>query len=259
MPTAPIPTGLSLSSRMTRSLDTPVTTMKLLIVEDEPKTAEYLHKGLTEQGCAVDVAHNGVDGQHLALVHDYDVIVLDAMLPGIDGFTLLRALRAVKQTPVIMLTARDSIEDRVRGLHDGADDYLVKPFSFLELLARLQALQRRGRAQEPTQLKIANLQIDLIARKAWRGAERIDLSAKEFALLAVLARRQGEILSKTAIAELVWDMNFDSNTNVVEVAIKRLRAKIDNAFTPKLLHTIRGMGYVMEARDEAVPDEEATG
>ena len=231
--------------------------MKLLIVEDEPKTAEYLQKGLTEQGCAVDVAHNGVDGQHLALVHDYDVIVLDAMLPGIDGFTLLRSLRAVKQTPVIMLTARDSIEDRVRGLHDGADDYLVKPFSFLELLARLQALQRRGRAQEPTQLKIANLQIDLIARKAWRGSERIDLSAKEFALLAVLARRQGEILSKTAIAELVWDMNFDSNTNVVEVAIKRLRAKVDNAFTPKLLHTIRGMGYVMEARDEAGPDAES--
>ena len=147
----------------------------------------------------------------------------------------------------------------MRGLHDGADDYLVKPFSFLELLARLQALQRRGRAQEPTQLKIANLQIDLIARKAWRGAERIDLSAKEFALLAVLARRQGEILSKTAIAELVWDMNFDSNTNVVEVAIKRLRAKVDNAFSPKLLHTIRGMGYVMEARDETGPDEEATG
>ncbi|MFL6700075.1 MAG: heavy metal response regulator transcription factor [Vitreoscilla sp.] len=230
--------------------------MKLLIVEDEPKTAEYLQKGLTEQGCAVDLAHNGIDGQHLALVHDYDVIVLDAMLPGVDGFTLLRALRAVKQTPVIMLTARDSIEDRVRGLHDGADDYLVKPFSFLELLARLQALQRRGRAQEPTQLKIANLQIDLIARKAWRGGERIDLSAKEFALLAVLARRQGEILSKTAIAELVWDMNFDSNTNVVEVAIKRLRAKVDNAFTPKLLHTIRGMGYVMEARDEPGAGEE---
>ena len=231
--------------------------MKLLIVEDEVKTAEYLQKGLTEQGCAVDVAHNGIDGQHLALVHDYDVIVLDAMLPGIDGFTLLRSLRAVKQTPVIMLTARDSIEDRVRGLHDGADDYLVKPFSFLELLARLQALQRRGRAQEPTQLKIANLQIDLIARKAWRGTERIDLSAKEFALLATLARRQGEILSKTAIAELVWDMNFDSNTNVVEVAIKRLRAKVDNAFTPKLLHTIRGMGYVMEARDAAPHGEPA--
>jgi two-component system copper resistance phosphate regulon response regulator CusR len=234
-----------------------MTAMKLLIVEDELKTADYLQKGLTEQGCAVDVAHNGIDGQHLALVHDYDVIVLDAMLPGIDGFTLLRALRQFKQTPVIMLTARDSIADRVRGLHDGADDYLVKPFSFLELLARLQALRRRGRAQEPTQLKIANLQIDLIARKAWRGAERIDLSAKEFALLAVLARRQGEILSKTAIAELVWDMNFDSNTNVVEVAIKRLRAKVDNAFTPKLLHTIRGMGYVMETRETSADAEPA--
>jgi two-component system copper resistance phosphate regulon response regulator CusR len=224
--------------------------MKLLIVEDELKTAEYLHKGLSEQGCTVDVAHNGIDGQHLALEHDYDVIVLDAMLPGIDGFALLRALRVVKQTPVIMLTARDRIEDRVRGLHEGADDYLVKPFSFLELLARLQALQRRGRSQEPAQLKIADLRIDLIARKVWRGNTRIDLSAKEFALLAVLARRQGEILSKTAIAELVWDMNFDSNTNVVEVAIKRLRGKIDAPFVPKLLHTIRGMGYVMEPRSE---------
>jgi two-component system copper resistance phosphate regulon response regulator CusR len=224
--------------------------MKLLIVEDEMKTAEYLQRGLSEQGCAVDVAYNGIDGQHLSLVHDYDVIVLDAMLPGIDGFSVLRALRVVKQTPVIMLTARDRIEDRVRGLQDGADDYLVKPFSFLELLARLQALARRGRSQEPSQLRIANLQVDLIARKAWRGGTRIDLTAKEFALLAVLARRQGEILSKTAIAELVWDMNFDSNTNVVEVAIKRLRAKIDGSFAPRLLHTVRGMGYVMEWRDE---------
>jgi len=224
--------------------------MKILIVEDELKTADYLHKGLTEQGCAVDLAHDGVDGQHLALTHDYDVIVLDVMLPKMDGFSVLRALREVKQTPVIMLTARDRIEDRIKGLHDGADDYLIKPFSFLELLARLQALTRRGRTQEPMQLKIGNLQIDLITRKAWRGATRIDLTAKEFALLAVLARRQGEILSKTAIAELVWDMNFDSNTNVVEVAIKRLRAKIDAAFSPKLLHTIRGMGYVLELQDE---------
>ncbi|MDB5889016.1 MAG: two component heavy metal response transcriptional regulator, winged helix family [Rhodocyclales bacterium] len=227
--------------------------MKLLIVEDELKTAEYLHKGLSEQGCAVDVANNGIDGQHLALEHDYDVIVLDAMLPGLDGFALLRALRGVKQTPVIMLTARDRIEDRVRGLHEGADDYLVKPFSFLELLARLQALQRRGRSQEPSQLKLANLRIDLLARKVWRGTTRIDLTAKEFSLLGVLARRQGEILSKTAIAELVWDMNFDSNTNIVEVAIKRLRTKIDTPYTPKLLHTIRGMGYVMELRDEDSP------
>jgi two-component system copper resistance phosphate regulon response regulator CusR len=224
--------------------------MKLLIVEDEPKTAEYLNKGLAEQGFTVDVAHNGVDGQHLALAFDYDLIVLDAMLPGIDGFALLRALRLVKQTPVIMLTARDRVEDRVRGLQDGADDYLVKPFSFIELLARLHALARRGRNREPAQLRIANLQIDLIARKVWRGTTRIDLTAKEFALLAVLARRQGDILSKTAIAELVWDMNFDSNTNIVEVAIKRLRAKIDASYEPKLLHTIRGMGYVMELRGE---------
>ncbi|SFC39394.1 heavy metal response regulator transcription factor [Collimonas sp. OK412] len=222
--------------------------MKILIVEDELKTADYLCKGLTEQGCAVDVAHNGTDGQHLALEHDYDVIVLDVMLPGIDGFTVLHALRAIKQTPVIMLTARDRVEDRIKGLQGGADDYLVKPFSFLELLARLQALTRRGRAFEPAQLRIADLQIDLISRKAYRANIRIDLTAKEFSLLAVLARRQGEILSKTAIAELVWDMNFDSNTNVVEVAIKRLRAKIDTPFSPKLLHTIRGMGYVLEPR-----------
>lgn len=222
--------------------------MKILIVEDELKTADYLHKGLTEQGCAVDVAHDGIDGQHLAMTHDYDVIVLDVMLPRLDGFSVLRALRAFKQTPVIMLTARDRVEDRIKGLQDGADDYLIKPFSFLELLARLQALNRRGRTQEPTQLRIADLRIDLMGRKAFRDGTRIDLTAKEFALLAVLARRQGEILSKTAIAELVWDMNFDSNTNVVEVAIKRLRDKIDVPFTPRLLHTVRGMGYVMELR-----------
>jgi two-component system copper resistance phosphate regulon response regulator CusR len=225
--------------------------MKILIVEDELKTADYLRKGLTEQGCAVDLAHNGIDGRHLALEHGYDVIVLDAMLPGIDGFQVLRELRRVRQTPVIMLTARDSVEDRIRGLQDGADDYLVKPFSFLELLARLQALTRRGRAQEPMHLRIGDLHIDLASRKAQRGGVRIDLTAKEFALLAVLARRKGEILSKTAIAELVWDMNFDSNVNVVEVAIKRLRAKIDGPFHSRLLHTIRGMGYVLEQRDEA--------
>ncbi|MBB1596968.1 heavy metal response regulator transcription factor [Achromobacter sp. UMC46] len=228
--------------------------MKILIVEDELKTADYLRKGLGEQGCAVDVAHNGIDGQHLAMEHDYDVIVLDAMLPGMDGFAVLRSLRTVRQTPVIMLTARDGVEDRIRGLHDGADDYLVKPFSFLELLARLQALTRRGRAQEPVQLRIGDLQIDLISRKAWRAGARLDLTAKEFALLAVLARRQGEILSKTAIAELVWDMNFDSNVNVVEVAIKRLRGKVDAPFGRRLLHTIRGMGYVLELRDDGSPE-----
>ncbi|XAH23405.1 heavy metal response regulator transcription factor [Xylophilus sp. GW821-FHT01B05] len=224
--------------------------MRILIVEDERKTADYLHQGLTEQGCTVDVAYDGIDGQHLALHYDFDVIVLDVMLPGLDGFEVLRSLRAVKNTPVIMLTARDGVDDRVKGLREGADDYLVKPFSFIELLARLQALNRRGRAQEPTLLRVGGLQVDLISRRATREGQRIDLTAKEFALLAVLARRPGEILSKTSIAELVWDMNFDSNTNVVEVAIKRLRTKIDVPFSHSLLHTIRGMGYVLEEREQ---------
>lgn len=225
--------------------------MKVLIVEDERKTADYLQQGLSEQGCTVDVAYDGIDGQHLALHYDFDVIVLDAMLPGLDGFAILRSLRSVKSTPVIMLTARDSVEDRVKGLREGADDYLIKPFSFIELLARLQVLARRGRAQESTLLRVGDLQIDMISRKAMRGRQRLDLTAKEFALLAVLARHQGEILSKTAIAEMVWDMNFDSNTNVVEVAIKRLRAKIDVPFEAPLLHTVRGMGYVLEEREDA--------
>ncbi len=222
--------------------------MKILVVEDERKTADYLYKGLTEQGCTVDLAHDGRDAQHLALESEYDVIVLDQMLPGLDGLAVLQSLRAVKDTPVIMLTARDRIEDRVRGLHAGADDYLVKPFSFMELLARLHALTRRGRKQEAAQLRIGDLVIDLLARKAFRDGSRVDLTAKEFALLTVLARHQGEILSKTAIAELVWDVNFDTNTNVVEVAIKRLRAKIDVPFRSALLHTVRGMGYVLEER-----------
>jgi two-component system copper resistance phosphate regulon response regulator CusR len=176
------------------------------------------------------------------------------MLPGLDGFTVLKSLRSEKNTPVIMLTARDGVADRVRGLQDGADDYLVKPFSFLELLARLQALTRRGRGQETTLLRVGDLRVDLLSRKAIRQEQRIELTAKEFALLAVLARRQGEILSKTVIAELVWDMNFDSNTNVVEVAIKRLRAKIDAPFGKSLLHTIRGMGYVLEERSGPEPE-----
>jgi two-component system copper resistance phosphate regulon response regulator CusR len=225
--------------------------MKVLIVEDERKTADYLCQGLTEQGCTVDAAHDGIDGQHLALHYDFDVIVLDVMLPGLDGFEILRSLRAVKSTPVIMLTARDGVADRVKGLREGADDYLVKPFSFMELYARLQALTRRSRAQEATLLRVGDLSVDLIGRKVTRAGQRIDLTAKEFALLAVLAQRQGEILTKTTIAELVWDMNFDSNTNVVEVAIKRLRAKIDTPFERHLLHTIRGMGYVLEERDPA--------
>lgn len=222
--------------------------MRVLIVEDEEKTADYLHRGLSEQGFTIDVARDGTDGLHLALHSDYDVIVLDVMLPGLDGYGVLRGLRARKQTPVIMLTARERVEDRIHGLREGADDYLGKPFSFLELVARLQALTRRSSNHEPLQVQVADLSIDLISRKASRAGQRLELTAKEFSLLSVLARRQGEILSKTAIAELVWDINFDSDANVVEVAIKRLRAKLDGPFANKLLHTIRGMGYVLENR-----------
>ncbi|WNW13615.1 heavy metal response regulator transcription factor [Pseudomonas sp. DTU_2021_1001937_2_SI_NGA_ILE_001] len=222
--------------------------MRVLIIEDERKTADYLHRGLSEQGYSVDLAGDGIEGLHLSLENEYAVIVLDVMLPGLDGFGVLRALRARKQTPVIMLTAREQVDDRIRGLQEGADDYLGKPFSFLELVARLQALTRRSSAQEPVQISIADLRIDLLSRKASRAGVRLELTAKEFALLSVLARRQGQILSKTSIAELVWDINFDSDTNVVEVAIKRLRAKLDGPCEHKLLHTIRGMGYVLEDR-----------
>lgn len=222
--------------------------MRVLIIEDEEKTADYLHRGLTEQGYTTDVAREGIEGLHMALESEYAVIILDVMLPGLDGYGVLRALRARKQTPVIMLTARENVDDRIRGLREGADDYLGKPFSFLELVARLQALTRRSSGHEPVQISVADLWIDLISRKAMRGGVRLDLTAKEFSLLSVLARRQGEILSKTSIAEMVWDVNFDSDANVVEVAIKRLRAKLDGPFEQKLLHTIRGMGYVLESR-----------
>jgi two-component system copper resistance phosphate regulon response regulator CusR len=223
--------------------------MRVLIIEDEPKTAEYLRRGLSEQGHVVDVEHNGIDGRHAALEGRHDVIVLDAMLPGVDGFEILRDVRRVKQVAIIMLTARDGIEDRVRGLQDGADDYLVKPFSFLELSARLHALSRRSRQQEPTSITIGDMVLDLLGRKVQRGGDRIDLTAKEFTLLTTLARRPGQVLSRTEIAELVWDIHFDSGTNVVEVAIKRLRAKFDGPYPRKLLHTMRGMGYVLEERE----------
>ena len=223
--------------------------MKILIIEDEPKTVAYLQKGLSEQGYRVDFAFDGVNGLHLAETSDYDAIVLDVMLPQIDGVSVLQQLRLKRDTPVIMLTARDGVDDRLKGLAAGADDYLVKPFSFLELLARLQAIMRRGRS-ESTMITVGDLQLDLVARRAIRGGRRLTLTAKEFSLLAVLARRQSQIVSKTVITELVWDINFDTNTNVVEVAIKRLRAKLDGPDQSKLLHTIRGMGYVLEHRPE---------
>ena len=227
--------------------------MRLLVVEDELKLAAYLHKGLTEEGFVVDVAHNGVDGLHLAMEYDYDLLVLDAMLPGIDGLGVLSALRQSKQTPVLMLTARIRVEDRVKGLQSGADDYLVKPFAFSELVARIQVLLRRARplreADGAAVLGLADLELDLLRRKATRAGRRLDLTAKEFNLLTLLLRRQGEVLSRTEIAEQVWDMNFDSATNVIDVAIRRLRGKLDVPFERALLHTVRGMGYVLEARD----------
>ncbi len=224
--------------------------MRVLIVEDQEKTVDFLRRGLTENGFIADVARNGIDGQHLALTADYDLIVLDVMLPGRDGWQVLEELRRQgRQTPVLFLTARDRVEDRVRGLELGADDYLIKPFAFSELLARARALVRRGAAQEPSVLRSDDLEVDLLRRRAVRGGRRIDLTAKEFALLALLLRRQGEVLSRTLIAEQVWDMNFDSDTNVVEVAVRRLRAKIDDPFPRKLIHTLRGMGYVLEARE----------
>jgi len=226
--------------------------MKILVVEDEVKLAEYLRKGLTEEGFVVDLAHNGVDGLHLAMEGQYEAIVLDRMLPGIDGLGVLAALRSKRQTPVLMLTALGRVEDRVTGLQGGADDYLVKPFAFSELVARLQALTRRAaparNATESTVLRLADLEVDLVRRKATRAGQRLELTAKEFTLLTLLLRRHGEVLSRTELAEQVWDMNFDSETNVVEVAIRRLRSKLDAPFERPLLHTVRGMGYVLEGR-----------
>lgn len=222
--------------------------MKILIVEDEPKTGDYLRQGLAEAGFIVDLARDGLDGLHLAQSGEYDLIVLDVMLPRLDGWGVLETLRrAGRETPVLFLTARDQVEDRVRGLELGADDYLVKPFAFSELLARVRTLLRRGRSKEPEVLRAADLELDLLRRRVLRAGQRIDLTAKEFALLELLLRRQGEVLPRSLIASQVWDMNFDSDTNVIEVAVRRLRAKVDEPFEPKLIRTVRGMGYVLEA------------
>ena len=223
--------------------------MKILVIEDEPKAAGYLRQGLTESGFAVEVAHTGVDGLHAAVNGDHDLVLLDLMLPGIDGFAVLSALRTSRQIPVLLLTARDNTDDKVRGFELGADDYLVKPFAFPELLARVRALLKRGKAHatDPS-LRVADLEIDPVRHRATRSGQRIDLSAKEFALLTLLTQRTGEVLSRTQISSLVWDIHFDSDTNVVEVAIRRLRAKIDDPFDAKLIHTVRGVGYVLEQR-----------
>ena len=222
--------------------------MKILVVEDETKTGSYLKQGLVETGFVVDLATDGWDGLHLALTDAYNLVILDVMLPGIDGWQVLQGIRkAGKDMPVLFLTARDHVEDRVKGLELGADDYLVKPFAFSELLARVRTLLRRGgKSKESEFLRTADLELDLLRRRVTRGYRRIDLTAKEFALLELLLRRQGEVLPRSLIASQVWDMNFDSDTNVIEVAVKRLRAKVDDDFELKLIRTVRGMGYVLE-------------
>lgn len=226
--------------------------MRILLVEDEQKTGDYLKKGLTEAGYTTDWVQDGVTGLHQTMTESYDMVILDVMLPKLDGWKILTEIRKTnKSILVLFLTARDQIEDRVKGLGLGADDYLVKPFAFAELLARIKTLFRRGQIkEEQTFYAIADLHLDLIKRRVVRSGQRIELTAKEFALLELFMRRQGEVLPRSLIASLIWDMNFDSDTNVVEVAIRRLRNKIDADFTPKLIQNIRGMGYILEAESE---------
>ncbi|NNM86215.1 MAG: heavy metal response regulator transcription factor [Phycisphaerales bacterium] len=223
--------------------------MRILVIEDENKTAAYLRQGLTENGFVVDVCSNGDDGLRQALSLDNDLIVLDVMLPRRDGWSILNALRqAGRQTPVLLLTARDTVADKVRGLELGADDYLIKPFDFAELLARVRSILRRGPPRRDDVLRLADLELNWPCRRATRAGKRLDLTAKELALLELLLRRQGEALSRSLIAQQVWDVNFDSDFNVLEVAIRRLRSKVDDPFPRQLIHTIRGVGYVLEER-----------
>jgi len=223
--------------------------MRILIIEDEKKTAGFLKKGLTENGFVVDVVHTAEDGLLQAHEADYDLVILDVMLPDKSGWFVFKEMRQKdKSTPVLFLTARDSVEDKVKGLELGADDYLVKPFAFSELLARVRVVLRRSPEQQSQEIEIADLHIDLLKRKVKRAGQQIELTQKEFVLLALLAQRSGDVLSRTMIAEQVWDMNFDSDTNVVDVAIRRLRSKVDDPFDYKLIHTVRGVGYVLEEK-----------
>ena len=223
--------------------------MRILIIEDDIKTADYLAKGLSSSGFIVDVAHDGKEGLFMANEHAYDLIILDVMMPKLDGFSVLIEIRKSNhKVRAIMLTARGQVDDKVKGLELGADDYLVKPFSFSELLARIRAQLKRSDSTQQAQIVIADLMIDLLRFKAYRGNQRIELTKNEFKLLAYLAKRNSEVISRTMIAENVWDINFDTDTNVVDVAIKRLRKKIDDGYDKKLIHTVRGMGYVLEER-----------
>ena len=222
--------------------------MKILVIEDEVKTAKFLKKGLSEAGYVIDVAADGLEGLHLAQEIDFDLIILDVMLPMLDGWQVLARLRGTEQKAlVLMLTARDAVLERVRGFELGTDDYLVKPFAFSELLARVRSLLRRSMSRPQETLHMADLEIDLTRHRATRAGQRLDLTSKEFLLLTLLARRAGEVLSRTLIAESVWDMNFDSDTNVVDVNVRRLRSKVDDPFPLKLIHTVRGAGYVFDA------------
>lgn len=221
--------------------------MKILVIEDEVKTAKFLKKGLSEAGYVIDLAADGLEGLHLAQEVDFALVILDVMLPVLDGWQVLARLRETQQKAlVLMLTARDAVHERVRGFELGADDYLVKPFAFSELLARVRSLLRRSMSRTQETLRMADLEIDLLRHRATRAGQRLDLTSKEFLLLTLLARRSGEVLSRTLIAESVWDMNFDSDTNVVDVNVRRLRSKVDDPFPVKLIHTVRGAGYVFE-------------
>ncbi|BBB67764.1 DNA-binding response regulator [Undibacterium sp. YM2] len=218
--------------------------MTILVIEDDQKTGDYLKKGLRESGYAVDLARNGIDGLHLAMEQSYELVILDVMMPGLDGWTVMQSLRSKQDMPVIFLTARDHVDDRIRGLQLGADDYLVKPFSFTELVLRIRTLLRRGVRRDADIYQVADLQLDTVRHKITRQNLPIALTSKEFMLLHLLIKHQGEALSRTIIASQVWDMNFDSDTNVVDVAVKRLRAKLDAPFEKKLIHTVRGVGYM---------------
>ena len=223
--------------------------MKLLLIEDEQKTAAYVSKGLREHGFVVDCANRGDDGLHLAMEQAYDLVLLDVMLPGRSGWEVIADLRLFKKhVPILFLTASDAVEDKVRGLGLGADDYMVKPFAFSELLARIQSILRRTGARLPDTIVVADLEIDWLRQSVRRAGVKIQLTAKEFALLSLFARRRSEILSRTLIAEQIWDVNFDSDTNVVDVSIRRLRAKIDDPYDLKLIHTVRGRGYMFDVQ-----------